>query len=417
MTLRYSTADRKMKVALIQQFLTAYRARFFEKLSERLLQKGQKLTVFFSKPQRGLTYSGIVPMPKTLSGFSFDYKVLPRIAYEGKLPTSPFHFKRSFIFSPTLIFEIARKRYDITISDGTGELLNIFPLLLVHKILLRKGFILWCGNNLRDNAPKTSDSIIKKIAHVFARVLYKHCDASIAYGPASKLFDIYMGTDPSKIFIALNTVDTLFFEETIKTRRTETENLRKKLGIVGKKCILYVGVLEKRKKVDNLVLSFKQLKKSMNYAALLIVGDGPHREFLHELCAKEEVQDIHFLGKIDYRDIPLCYALCDVFVLPSQGGITVAEAMACGKPVLVTQECNALRSIPNLVRQGENGFILKEDDIASLTEHMAKVLFDPDLARRMGAKSKEMAEKHFSTEKMLQGFEQAIDYVVADRRR
>lgn len=402
---------KKIKIALIQQTCTAYRARFFEKLSKRLDEKGFELKIFFGKPQRGLSYSGIIPDPK-LSEFKFDYNVLPKIAYEGKLPASPFHFKRALIFFPTLIFEIGNGKYDITISDTTGELLNTFSLLLVNKFLLGKKFVVWCGNNMRDNALKPNDNLVKKVAYIFARIIYKHCDASIVYGPASRRFDIFMGTNPRKIFIALNTVDTLYFEEVIKARNSEIEKLRRELRLQGRKLVLYVGVLEKRKKLENLIFAFKELKKVVGDTALLLVGDGPHRQFLQDLSVKEKIADMYFLGKIAYDDIPLYYALSDVFVLPAQGGITVAEAMVCGKPVIITEECNALRSIPNLMKNGENGYILKEDDVASLTRHMEKILSDPALARKMGLKSKQMAEKHFSTERMLHGFEQAIDYVV-----
>lgn len=408
--------NREVKVALIQQVCTAYRARFFERLTTRLAEKRIILTVFFGKPQRGLTYSGIIPDPKS-SGFRFDYRVLAKIAYEGRLPTSPFHLKRSLVFFPTLIFEVGNGKYGITISDTTGELLNTFPLFLVNKLLLGRKFVVWCGNNIKDNAPKPSDNIIKKVAYIFARFLYRYCDASIVYGPASKRFDMYMGTPSDKIFVALNTVDTLYFDEIIKTRRDEVEDLRRKLRLQGKKCALYVGVLEKRKKVENLILAFKEVTRVMANSALLLVGDGPHKEFLQDLTVKEKVQNVFFLGNVIYSDIPLYYALSDMFVLPAQGGIAVAEAMACSKPVIITKACNALRSIPNLMENGENGFILEEDDIASMTEHMTRILSDSTLARKMGLKSREMAEKHFSVQKMIHGFEQAIDYVIAGMHR
>lgn len=400
------------KVALIQQICTGYRARFFDKLSQKLAKKNFKLTVFFGRPQKGLTFSRIVPNPETLSEFSFNYKVMPRIAYEGKLPTSPFHFKRSFIFFPTLIFEIVHGKYDIIISDSVGDLLNVFPLFLITKLLLRKGYIVWCGGNIKDNLPKPQDSLLKKIAYVFARLIFRHYDAGIAYGPATKQFHAFLGADPHGIFVALNTVDTLYFEEVIETRKNEIEGLRRKLGIQGKKCVLYVGILEKRKKIEDLILAFKELRQSMEDTTLLLVGDGPHEKSLKDLCAREKIKDVHFLGKIDYGDVPLYYGLCDVFVLPSQGGIVVPEAMACGKPVIITEECNVLRSAPNLVKHGENGFILKAGDIDSLAQHMMKVLSDPVLAKSMGKKSKQMSEEHFSVEEMLTGFEQAIDYVV-----
>jgi glycosyltransferase involved in cell wall biosynthesis len=408
----HNPRGREVKVALIQQVCTAYRAHFFERLSTRLAERQIRLTVFFGKPQRGLTYSGIIPDPKS-SGFRFNYKVLPKIAYEGKLPTSPFHFKRSLIFFPTLIFEIGKGKYNLTISDTTGELLNTFPLLIVNKFLLRRKFIIWCGNNMRDNALRASDSIIKKTAYVLARLIYRHCDASVVAGPGPRRFDIYMGTHPNKIFVALNTVDISYFDQMIRARKKEIGRIQKKIGVQGKKSIIYVGVLERRKKLENLILAFQKLSNSMNEVALLLVGDGPHRKFLEDLCIREKINGVHFLGKIDYEEIPLYYALSDVFVLPGQGGIAVAEAMASGTPVIISKECNALRSIPNLVENGENGFIVDEPNAGALAQCIRKVLSDSVLAKKMGAKSKERAERYFSTEGMLSGFEQAIDYAVA----
>ena len=374
------------------------------------------MTVFFGKPQRGLVYSSMTPSPE-LQQFRFDYKVLPRIAYEGKLPTSPFHWKRSLVFFPSLIFEITRGKYDVTLSDTTGELLNTLPLLIVHKFLLGKKFVVWCGNNIKDNALRADDSFVKKVAYIFARFIYRNVDASIAYGLGSKEFDMYMGTPPERIFTAWITVDIHYFQEATKEFQSRIQSTKRMLGVEGKRVVLYVGVLEKRKKLENLILAFKELKKSADDISLVLVGDGPHKEHLQNLCVKEKIKDVRFLGKIGYDRIPLFYALSDVFVLPAQGGIAVAEAMASGKPVIVTEECNALRSIPNLFKHGENAYILKKDDVASLAEHMTKVLSNPFLASKMGKKSREMAEEYLSIEKMLQGFEQALDYVVADKLR
>lgn len=403
---------RETKVALLQPTWLVYRARFFERLSKRLARKGFRLTVFFGKPQRGLAYSSITP-PHKLGQLNFDYKILPKIAYEGKLPASPFHWKRSLVLFPSLIFEIVGGKYDITISDTTGELLNTIPLLIVNKFLLRKKFIVWCGNNIKDNALRANDSFIKKVAYIFAGLIYKNADASITYGSGSKEFDVYMGTPPEKIFTAWITVDVQHFQEATKAYQSQIQPTKRKLGIEGKGIILYVGVLEKRKKLENLILAFRELRRSQSDTALLLVGDGPYRENLQNLCVKNRISDVHFMGKVSYDKIPLFYALSDVFVLPAQGGIAVAEAMASGKPVVITEECNALRSIPNLFKHGENSFILKKDDIPSLAEHIGKILSNPDLANKMGKTSEEMAEELLSTEKMLEGFEQAFDYVIS----
>jgi glycosyltransferase involved in cell wall biosynthesis len=244
-------------------------------------------------------------------------------------------------------------------------------------------------------------------------LIYRNADATIAYGPGSKEFDMYMGTPPERIFTAWITVDVQYFEEATKAFQNQIQPMKKTLGIQGKRTVLYVGILEKRKKLENLILAFKDLKKSTDNIALVLVGDGPYKDYLQNLCTTEKITDVHFVGKVGYDKVPLFYALSDVFVLPAQGGISVAEAMSSGKPAIITEECNALRSIPHLFKHGENVFILKKDDIASLSEHLGIILADPTLASKMGRLSTEIAEKYLSREKMLQGFEQAIDYVIA----
>jgi phosphatidylinositol alpha-1,6-mannosyltransferase len=226
-----------------------------------------------------------------------------------------------------------------------------------------------------------------------------------------------MGTPPERIFTAWITVDVQYFKEATKAFQNQIQPMKKTLRIQGKRTVLYVGVLEKRKKLENLILAFKDLKKSTDNIALVLVGDGPHKDYLQNLCTIEKITDVHFVGRVGYDRVPLFYALSDVFVLPAQGGISVAEAMSSGKPAIITEECNALRSIPNLFKHGENVFILKKDDIASLAEHLGIILADPALASKMGRLSTEMAEKHLSREKMLQGFEQALDYVITDKNQ
>ena len=122
---------------------------------------------------------------------------------------------------------------------------------------------------------------------------------------------------------------------------------------------------------------------------LLLVGSGPL-----ELAMKSKVATlpisvsnrIHFLPFQNQTSIPAIYQLCDVFVLPSQGpgetwGLSINEAMACSKPVLVSDQCGAAI---DLVEKGKNGFIFKSNDSDDLLNKMEVLLANHDHVADMG---------------------------------
>jgi glycosyltransferase involved in cell wall biosynthesis len=395
------------KVAVIQGMCRPYRARFFEELAK---VKRINFTFLFGKAPNYMKHAAF-SKPEDLSIFKFDYRFLPLVSYQGKIPTDPFHWKRSFKMFPTLLFEILKGKYDVIIADG-AIYPDLVPLLIGCK-LTKKPFIVWSGGNMRDNAPRLTDPLIKKIVYVLVSYVYRRCNAAIAYGTGTKEFLSFLGMNSGKIFIATNTVDNFFFEEMPKTNRKKIEMLRKELDLRDKKVILYVGSLELRKKLETLLMTFEKVRTTQHETSLLIVGDGPDKDRLLKLCNKKALnRDVKFVGKVDYFDVPLYYSLSDVFVLPSQGGITVMEAMASGKPVIVSEECNALYSVPGIVRPNENGFIVKKGDFHSIEKHLIQLLADKKLAAEMGKKSKEIALSLFSVNRMIQGFVDAIEFVM-----
>ena len=388
-----------------------YRAGVFEELSK---VSNMEFVFYFGRTRQSLRHQAF-SRPEETSAFRFKYRFLGSIAYQGKMPTSPFHWKRSFQIFPTLLFNVLNGKFDAVVTDG-GMFLDL-PFLLLGCKLTKKPLIVWSGGNMKDNFPKPSDPLIKKIIYAYLRSIYKRSDAAIAYGRGTKEFLVALGMNRNKVFIALNTVDTLLFEEIPKTNKDKIETLRKALGLEKKKVILYVGSLEIRKKVDDLLRIFEGIKGKLPATSLLLVGDGPDKQRLVELCRRKGIDnDVKFIGWTDYLDIPLYYALSDVFVLPSQGGITVMEAIASGKPVIVSEECNALYSVPGIVRQKENGFITKSGDPNEIQAYLYELLTNPNLAAKMGARSKGIAFELFSIDKMIQGFVQAIKFAIRARR-
>lgn len=145
-------------------------------------------------------------------------------------------------------------------------------------------------------------------------------------------------------------------------------------------------------------------------ALFQLAGDGPERASLEAKARELGVNDrVRFLG---YReDVPALLASCDLFVLPSlYEGLPLAmlEAMAAGKPVIAS----AIGGIDEAVVHDETGILVPPADPAALAGAIRQVLFNPPLARRLGAAGRARVERDFSAESMVQGVVRVYDEVL-----
>jgi glycosyltransferase involved in cell wall biosynthesis len=157
----------------------------------------------------------------------------------------------------------------------------------------------------------------------------------------------------------------------IKTKKP----LREKYEIPkNAKVILYVGRLEREKRIDLLIKAFQRL--SENYIntkqplLLLIVGDGRLRTELAEQAKELKLKNVRFIGALPHDSIPEIMNSADIFVLLSafEGSPTVVkEALACGLPVVATNVGN----IPELVEPGISGDLIELN--AELAEISGKI--------------------------------------------
>jgi glycosyltransferase involved in cell wall biosynthesis len=129
----------------------------------------------------------------------------------------------------------------------------------------------------------------------------------------------------------------------------------------------------------------KALRRLDRNVWLLLAGDGPAEDELRELARREAVADrISFLGYVAYRELPLLYAAADLFVhavREEHWGVSVAEALACGLPVIASSPVGAGR---DLIERGKNGFVYPLNDDQKLASFIKKALQLPrDQVRRV----------------------------------
>ncbi len=167
--------------------------------------------------------------------------------------------------------------------------------------------------------------------------------------------------------------------------------------------ILFVGRLQKRKRVDDLLRACSEIESKPR---LMIVGDGPEREHLESL-AKQVYPSAEFIGAKHGAELKPYFTEADLFVLPGTGGLAVQEAMSYGLPIIVAKGDGTQ---DDLVR-ASNGWQIASDDYGALVNTMRLALSDVKHLRTMGAESYRIVYEEINLEKMVEVFVQTLNSV------
>jgi len=148
-------------------------------------------------------------------------------------------------------------------------------------------------------------------------------------------------------------------------------------------------------------------------ARLSLIGDGPERAAVIELAGELGVSDA-----IDYRgpiQVPNdAFAEADVFLLPSESesfGLSALESLACEVPVVASR----VGGLPEVVDDGETGFLLPMGDVDGMAAAALKLLEDPARARRFGATARARALERFSQAKVVERYVAFYEATLAAR--
>lgn len=271
---------------------------------------------------------------------------------------------------------------------------------------------------IRDEATLRSSrrSIGKRLLKTgFFMGLNRLADGFLAIGSLNREYYRHYGIPEEKIFWMPYAVDNSFFQTEARRAGARREEWRRELGLApGRPVILFLGKLEPRKRPADLLAAYIHLTRKGAMAGppyLLFVGDGEQRQPLEELTREMQLEGVRFLGFKNQTELPAYYDLCDVLVLPSvhePWGLVVNEAMNAGKAVIVSDQVGCG---PDLVRNGENGYIFPAGEMAALAAALSKVLADPETCRRMGARSRAIISPWGFSED-LAGLRQALQAVM-----
>ena len=173
-----------------------------------------------------------------------------------------------------------------------------------------------------------------------------------------------LGIPGERIARGLYPVDTDYWQQRVQALRRSSRQVREQVSKSSNTfIILAVSKLSERENPSCILRAFRILRTTLPDSQLVLVGDGPLRDSLREQARSVEFAGaVHLPGYVPYSRLAEYYGAADVFVhLPERGPweLSVAEAMACGLPVVSHKEVGAA---VDLIRDGKTGFLANRLD-------------------------------------------------------
>lgn len=367
------------------------------------------LTVFFA--------SDISLRPYFDSGFgrqvSWDIDLLSGYRHEF-LPVlgkdSGLSFLRPFNYG--IVRRLRRGRFDAVWCHSYARLPHL-TALIAGRLMGIKVF-------LRDEASFISSNPtgLKRIIKIcFLNAMKRVLSGILTIGTKNREYYTALGFRQDRLFRMPYAVDNEWFARRFAEAAAKRDDFRTELGLeAGRPIALFAAKLQTRKRAQDLIRAFLKIVENpaANRPYLLIAGDGELRDELQSLANEAPKGSVHFLGFRGLTELPPLYELCDVFVLPSNTepwGLVTNEAMTAGRAIIATTEVG---SAHDLVRQGENGYIIEPGDIDALSDRLLTLFGDAALCRKMGQKSLEIIG-NWDFDADIDGLRDALRFYFGDR--
>ncbi|MCO6479507.1 MAG: N-acetyl-alpha-D-glucosaminyl L-malate synthase BshA [Phaeodactylibacter sp.] len=191
-------------------------------------------------------------------------------------------------------------------------------------------------------------------------------------------------------------------------RKVNKDHFKKAIAPNGERILVHVSNFRKVKRVEDVIRIFQKVYERLP-SKLLLIGDGPERHNLEELCRKLGLcHETRFLGKQDAVEELL--AVSDLFIMPSEAesfGLAALEAMACEVPVISS---NA-GGLPEVNIHGKTGYLSEVGDVEDMARNAIHILENDDVLRKFRVNALDQARR-FDIDNILPHYEAYYEEVV-----
>jgi len=220
----------------------------------------------------------------------------------------------------------------------------------------------------------------------------------------------WLKEETTKNFRTTKAIDVIpNFVDPARFRRYDSCHL---FGRTDEKLICHVSNFRPVKRIMDVLAIFERIVARVP-SRLVMIGDGPDRSKAEAYCRAHHLRDrVFFLGNIP--NLEEVVGASDLFLLPSEAesfGMAALEAMASEAPVIGSRA----GGMPEVVIDGETGFLLPVGDVAAMAERSIEILTNPDLQRRLGRNARAIAIEKFDVNRIVPSYRAFYEDVIGKR--
>lgn len=369
-------------VLLVTNIPNPYRIVLFNKVSQRLHETGIRLLVMFGAA--------------TYSRRKYQLHEHNMLFEKQILKSTTLHFgnnEHTYFFYQGLCRSILKIRPKVVIASGFN--IATFKIALLSFFLPFR-IIIWSGSIVRKGR---NDSPARTL---FRKCLLQRSKSFIVYGTQAGNYLKSLGVPSSRIFTAINTVDTRFFEE-------ETLKLRKSKPLKPPYHFCTIGYFSKRKNGIAILQVIKKLSERNSEFVLDVVGEGSDLENMKAFVQENNLsQHVIFHGYKQQHELPGILANSIAFLFQTDfdiWGLVLNEAMSSGLACLSSVNAGATE---DLIVHGKNGFAVNFNDIEKTATQLEFLLKHPEKAMEMGKEAAETIKRVATVDISADGFVKSV---------
>ena len=349
-----------MRLAIVSSHPIQYYSPLFRELAKRI-----DLTVFYAHRAT----------PKDQSqagfgvGFDWDTDLLSGYAYEflHNAAAAPSLDRFAGVDTPDIGKRLHAGRFDAVLLTG-------WRLKCFHQAL-------WASKRMRIPVLVRGDSHLDTPRAAWKRwakaitypVFLRRFNAALIVGTRNRAYWQHYGYPEKRMFNSPHCVDNDWFAA--RATPAARAGLRERLGVTPNvKLVLFAGKLVPFKRPLDLIEAAALVRQSGDAVEVLVAGAGPLES---ELLARSSALGVpvHVLGFCNQTEMPAVYAASDLLVLPSDGretwGLVVNEALACGRPILVS---DAVGCAPDMAAHFGDHAVFPVGDVHTLASRLHETL-------------------------------------------
>lgn len=290
-------------------------------------------------------------------------------------------------FTPSAILDLLRNDYDIVHMHSIRHPHTIWVPLVNYF----KDYKTLLQGHTHFHSKTFKTFLYDQFDRATFKTIYKKIDVFLTLNSDELSRFKRFGINETRLKLLYNPIKQSLFES------SNTDDFIKQNALDNKKIILFLGQAHEGKRIDLIIRALPQIKNLIKDVVLIIAGpDFGNYPKLKSLAEAHKVnKEILFLGELSEEKKEIALKSCDILALTSDYeafGMVLAEAMACGKPVIATKTPGPLEIIKN----GVNGLLIEKDSVQELAVAIIKLFSDDEYRRGIGSKAKQWANEKFS---------------------